>query len=159
MRVILICLMSLVVAQPAVGQPELVGRASVIDGDTLEIRGMRIRLWGIDAPESAQLCARDGQAWQCGAASANALASYVSERPVMCEDRGNGGWQRVLALCRVGGADVSTWMVENGWAMAFRRYSLDYVANEDRAKGLRAGIWDSQFMPPWEWRASRKAPR
>lgn len=137
----------------------LTGRASIIDGDTIEIRGQRLRLWGVDAPESAQLCQRDGQAWRCGQAAALALSEWIGERTVICTDRGDGGWGRRLGHCRVGGADVSAWLVEKGWALAFRRYSLDYVANEDRARGMRAGIWDSQFMAPWEWRAARKGPQ
>lgn len=147
-------------ARPAAARDAaLTGRASIIDADTIEIRGQRVRLWGIDAPESAQLCQRAGQPWRWGQAAALALAQWIGERTTSCEDRGDGGWERRLGLCRVSGTDVSAWLVESGWAMAFRRYSLDYIAHEDRARRMRAGIWGSEFMVPWEWRASRKAPR
>lgn len=138
---------------------QLTGRPSVIDGDTLDIRGTRIRLWGVDAPESAQLCQRDGQAWQCGRAAANALAEWIGERTAICEQKDIDRYGRIVGRCVVGGTDVSAWLVENGWALAFRRYSLDYVANEDRARGMRSGIWASEFMPPWEWRAARTGLR
>lgn len=137
----------------------LTGRPSVIDGDTLDIRGTRVRLWGIDAPESAQLCQRDGQAWQCGRAAATALADWIGERTTICEQKDIDRYRRIVGRCVVGGTDVSAWLVENGWALAFRHYSLDYVTHEDRAKGMRSGIWASEFMPPWEWRAARTPPR
>lgn len=135
----------------------VIGRPSVIDADTLEVRGQRIRLWGIDAPESAQLCQRDGQAWRCGQAAAVALAEWIGERTTSCEQKDIDRYRRIVGRCLVGGTDVSAWLVQNGWAMAFRRYSMDYVVDEDRARRLRAGIWDSEFMAPWEWRASRRA--
>lgn len=143
-------------AQVRTPNDELTGRASIIDGDTLEIRGRRIRLWGIDAPESSQPCQRAGQPWRCGQAAALALADWIGERTTICEQRDTDRYRRVVARCMVGGTDVSAWMVENGWAMAFRRYSLDYIGHEDRARRMRAGIWDSTFQPPWEWRAIRR---
>jgi len=138
---------------------QLTGRASVVDGDTLEIRGNRIRLWGIDAPESAQLCQREGQAWQCGRAAASAFAEWIGERTAICEQKDIDRYKRIVGRCVGGGTHVSTWLVENGWALAFRRYSLDYIANEDRARLARRGIWSSEFMPPWEWRVARTPPR
>lgn len=132
------------------------GRATVIDGDTLEIRGVRVRLWGIDAPESKQVCQRDGKPWLCGGAAANALAEWISARTVHCADKGNDRYGRMIGLCRVGDADISAWMVENGWALAFVRYSRDYVANEVRAQAARRGVWASEFEAPWDWRAQRR---
>ncbi len=75
-------------ATPALA--DMAGIASVIDGDTLEIHGQRIRLHGIDAPESRQLCRLDGKPWQCGKDAANALADKIARRPVTCEDLGRG---------------------------------------------------------------------
>src|SRR5262249_5834171 len=64
---------------------DFVGQASVVDGDTLEIHGIRIRLWGVDAPESSQLCrGEDSLQYRCGAQAANDLAAIIARRPVNC---------------------------------------------------------------------------
>lgn len=136
--------------------PGLIGRATVIDGDTIEIRGQRVRLWGVDAPESAQVCTRDGKPWHCGRDAASALGNWLGVRTAECQERTRDQYHRIVALCRVGGADVSAWLVESGWAMAFRRHSGDYVANEDRARSARRGVWGGQFQAPWEWRVERR---
>jgi len=134
-----------------------VGVASVIDGDTLDMHGMRIRLWGIDAPESRQLCRRDGGPWRCGQAAALALADRIGRRTVHCEIRDVDRWKRLIALCRQDGEDLSEWLVRSGLALAFRRYAEDYVAVEQEARLSRAGLWAGAFAPPWAWRRDRGA--
>jgi endonuclease YncB( thermonuclease family) len=106
------------------------GVASVIDGDTIEIHGQRIRLHGIDAPESSQPCDLDGKPWRCGQASANALAEYIGRRTVTCEPRARDRYGRLVAACSIGRVSISAWMVREGWAVAYRRYSQDFVADE-----------------------------
>jgi len=133
------------------------GVASVIDGDTIEIHGQRIRLDGIDAPESSQPCDVAGKPWRCGQASANALAEYIGRRTVTCEPRSHDRYGRLVAACSVGGAGISAWMVREGWAVAYRRYSQDFVADEAEARTAKRGIWRSVFTVPWEWRAQRRA--
>ena len=135
----------------------VVGVASVIDGDTIEIHGQRIRLHGIDAPEASQLCELGGKPWRCGQASANALAEYIGGRTVTCEPRARDRYGRLVAACSVGGASISAWMVREGWAVAYRRYSQDFVADEAAARAAKRGIWRSAFVLPWEWRAQRRA--
>jgi hypothetical protein len=83
------------IAGQAAPRDGLTGHASVIDGDTLDIRGTRIRLWGVDAPETAQLCQRDGQPWQCGRAAANALAEWIGERIAICEQKDIDRYKRI----------------------------------------------------------------
>jgi len=135
----------------------IVGVASIIDGDTIEIHGQRIRLDGIDAPEASQPCDLDGKPWRCGQASANALAEHIGRRPVTCESRARDRYGRLVAACSVGGASVSAWMVREGWAVAYREYSQDFVADEAAARAAKRGIWRSVFIVPWEWRAQRRA--
>ena len=145
---------------PAPSASPLIGVASVIDGDTIEIRGTRIRLHGIDAPESSQLCTRpEGERWRCGQRAAFALSDYIGSGTVECEPRGLDRYRRVLAVCFLRGEDLNGWLVSSGWALAFRRYSLDYVEQENAARQSRLGVWSGTFEPPWEWRSGRRNGR
>ena len=128
------------------------GRASVVDGDTLEVHGLRLRLDAIDAPESRQRCRRDGEEWPCGRRAAFALADMIGARPVTCRWRTHDRYRRAIARCEVGDTDLGGWMVEQGWALAYRRYGLRYVGQEQRARALRRGIWAGWFVPPWALR-------
>jgi len=103
-------------ATPALA--DVTGTATVIDGDTIEVRGQRIRLHGIDAPESRQLCRLDGKPWPCGRDAANALADKIARRPVTCEDLGRDRYKRIIARCTVAGEDLGQWMVANDLALA-----------------------------------------
>src|SRR5215216_2834537 len=96
---------------------DLIGQANVIDGDTLEIHGTRIRLWGIDAPESTQLCrGSDSLQYRCGAKAANDLDAFVAKRPVSCVPISLDRYGRTVATCSVNGADLGDWLVGNGLA-------------------------------------------
>lgn len=147
-------LMSLNVALAA---ESIVGVASVIDGDTLEIHGQRIRFHGVDAPESSQLCVREGKPWRCGQAAANALSDHIGRQTVSCEPLKTDRYDRTVGRCTVNGEDVEAWMVSSGWAVAYRHYSQDYVAQEEAAKKAKAGVWNSEFQMPWDWRKENKA--
>ena len=131
---------------------EIAGRATVIDGDTIEMRGQRIRLFGIDSPESAQLCQANQKTCRCGQQAALALADRIGERTVRCQERDRDRYGRTVAVCYVGGEDLDRWMVRQGWAVAFRKYSLDYVDAENDAREARRGIWQGEFEMPWDWR-------
>ena len=95
-------------ATPALA--DVVGTASVIDGDTIEVHGRRIRLHGIDAPESRHLCRLDGKPWQCGKDAANALADKIARRPVTCENLGRDRYKRIIGRCTVGGEYLGEWI-------------------------------------------------
>ncbi len=131
---------------------QLSGPASVTDGDTLKVSGHRVRLHGIDAPESAQTCRAEGKPWSCGTAAATALRKRLARRPVACKERDRDSYGRIVAVCRVAGEDVNAWMVSQGWALAYRKYSPDYVPQERGAKAARRGLWRGAFVPPWDWR-------
>lgn len=134
------------------------GRASVIDADTLEIQGIRIRLEGIDAPESTQHCGAAGQDWKCGREASAALGNWLGDRPLTCNPKGHDRYGRSLARCFVGSEDVQAWLVLNGWALAYRQYSTDYVAAEEVAQARKAGLWRSEFIAPWNWRGDSREP-
>ena len=138
----------------AQAQQAIVGVANVIDGDTIEIHGARIRFHGIDAPESRQECIRaDGKSWRCGQQAAFALSDRIGRATVRCEPRDRDRYGRVVAVCFKGTEDLNRWMVATGWVVAYRKYSLEYVADEERAKRAKLGIWSGSFEMPWDWRA------
>lgn len=135
----------------------LAGQVSVIDGDTLELHGQRIRLLGIDAPESSQPCRNaGGRTWRCGAEAANRLSDFIASRPVTCRVKNTDRYGRSVAVCTVAGQDIGRWAVTNGWALAYRRYSKDYIGAEEQARISRRGIHAGQFMPPWDYRVSKR---
>lgn len=138
---------------------ELNGVASVIDGDTVEIRGTRIRLHGIDAPESRQLCTRpSGQSWRCGQQAALALSDRIGRRSVSCVARDTDRYGRIIAVCSQDGIDLNAWMVAEGWAVAYRRYSLDYASAETEAQSAGRNIWSGTLVMPWDWRRGARSP-
>lgn len=155
---ILFALISLLFAASLLAGPgPFSGTATVIDGDTIDIHGQRVRLHGIDSPEGAQRCYRERKEWRCGKDAANALSDFIGGAPVTCFPRDIDRYQRVVAVCSVRGESINHWMVRQGWAVAYRRYSRDYDGAELDARHSRRGIWASQFEMPWDWRKSRRS--
>jgi endonuclease YncB( thermonuclease family) len=134
----------------------IMGVASVIDGDTIEIHSKRIRLFGIDAAENAQLCTRNGKAYRCGKEAAFALADKIGRRIVRCFPRDTDRYGRTVAVCRVGGVDINGWMVRKGFAVAYRKYSAAYVADEEEARSKQIGLWAGEFEKPWNYRRHKR---
>lgn len=152
-------LLLLALAFPAAAAAQAVsGPATVIDGDSLTVSGVEVRLYGVDAPEGKQTCKRDGQAWACGEAAAEQLRALVAGKRVDCRGQGKDTYGRVLAVCSAGYDELNNTMVEQGWATAFRKYSDAYVATETRARQARIGIWSSTFLPPEEYRHANQQP-
>lgn len=127
------------------------GRSSVLDGDTLRIRGTVVGLHGIAAPGLSQRCeSATGESVACGATAARALAERIGEASVSCELRGIDASRRTIAVCRVGDEDLSAWMVANGLAVADRLRTADYDAQSAKAWAKRRGLWAGVFEDPSE---------
>lgn len=108
---------------------------------------------GIDAPESGQLCQRaSGEPYRCGQVAALALADWIGQAVVSCRQTDTDRYKRAIAICTVRGEDVSQWLARNGHAMAFTRYSGDYLPDAAEARAAGVGIWQGRFVAPWEWR-------
>src|ERR1700674_3921046 len=127
----------------AAAADNLAGQASVIDGDTLEIHGTRIRLWGIDAPESSQLCRGDDSLqYRCGAKAANDLDAFIARRPVSCLPISLDRYGRTVATCSVGDVDLGDWLVRNGLALDWPQYSKrKYDEAQREAEQAGRGMW------------------
>lgn len=131
------------------------GVPSLIDADTLDVDGCRLRLFGIDAMEAHQTCRRNRRVWACGEAAIAALDALIAGRAIVCETVQRDRFRRILARCRVGRVDINAWLVREGWALADRAYSTDFVVEEALAERERKGVWAGSFIPPWEWRQGR----
>ena len=151
--VLLPALVSALPAETLAGYPE------ILDGDTLRFAsGERVRLAGVDAPESSQLCAKaSGKRYGCGRAAREALKTLVGSGLVRCEASQRGRYGRLIAVCfNADGQDVAGRLVAQGWALAYRRYSSEYVSREQAARKARRGLWRGRFIKPWEWRRGRR---
>ncbi len=145
------------VAIPVATGEAVTGTASVVDADTLDIHSQRIRLVGVDAPESKQKCLdAGGDLFRCGSAAANALDQWINRNPVTCISEGHDRYNRTLGKCSVRGTSVQDWLVRNGHAVAYRAYSKEFVPAEDAAHAAKAGIWAGEFVMPWDWRKGQR---
>lgn len=134
----------------------LTGLASVRDGDSLQLNGTRIRLWGVDAPELHQTCLQDSQSWPCGQAAKAALTQLLAGQSVSCRAVNTDRYGRTVAECFVGKVNLNGWLVANGWALAYRRYSEKFVPAETQAKIAGLGLWQGEFTAPWSWRRQQR---
>ena len=136
---------------------DITGKPRVIDGDTIEIAGERIRLHGIDAPESKQTCTdRGDRKWRCGQDATFALADMIGNHWITCKGDTRDRYKRLIAVCYAGPFDLNAKMVRQGWALAYRKYSTDYVEEEADAKAKKLGLWRGQFVAPWNWRRGKR---
>lgn len=134
----------------------LSGAAEVIDGDTLEVSGERVRLEGVDAPEMAQTCHREDRAlWACGREAQEALARMTRGHVVMCDRTGTDKYRRTLAVCYADGENLNAALIKAGLARAFIKYSGAFIAEEHAAQAAKLGIWQGEHLAPWEFRAGR----
>ena len=140
----------------------ITGKARVTDGDTIKINNQKIRLFGIDAPETKQFCKevylsflifnfkRD---YKCGEKSTNALKKKIQGKNIRCLVQNNKDrYRRNIGICYLKKQDINSWLVKNGYAIAYRRYSKKYINDEQYAEENKLGIWQGTFMKPEKWR-------
>jgi endonuclease YncB( thermonuclease family) len=143
-------------APSAAEEITITGSARVIDGDTLGLGQNRVRLFGIDAPESAQECKdAKGVTWACGRSAKRALERLTAGQTVTCRGRDRDDYGRLLAVCSTSRGEINSALVRQGFAWAFERYSDAYVGTEAEAKAARRGVFAAANEPPWEFRAHR----
>ena len=132
------------------------GIANVVDGDTLHIEKNKIRLYGIDAPEIDQTCTINDKVWHCGLESTAALKKLVLNNNISCVVSDIDKYKRYIAECFINNKNINKFMVRNGWAIAYRYYSLDYIVEEEFAKNSKIGIWQGEFIEPYKFRKKNK---
>lgn len=151
MRLIsLFMMLILLSAAPAMAQ-EVTGTVKVIDGNTFELNGTKMRLFGINAPPLEQICKteRKEKEYPCGKLAARALYLLVSGRTVRCLPRHEGGPQPVAAVCYLGRSNINKYMVVQGWALANRAEEPGFIRDEQAAQQVRDGFWKGGRVPPW----------
>ncbi len=129
--------------------PDIVGPAQVIDGDSIRVAGIEIRLYGIDAPEFRQICMRAGHPWACGRGATRFLESLIERRELRCRPREEDRYGRTVAICFVREIDLGAAMVTARQAVAYGAYQ----AEEREARAARRGVWAASFERPATWRA------
>ena len=136
------------------------GIPKVIDGDSLEINNNKIRLIGIDAPERKQISKKPyliisflnfQTNYECGLVATNQLKKFINNRTIKCTSENKDRYNRYLSTCYLKKIDINSWLVKNGYAVAFTRYSMIYLNEELYAKNNKIGLWQGTFEKPWEW--------
>ena len=145
------------ISSVAVAKSDIItGKPRVIDGDTIEVSGQKVRLHGVDAPESRQTCQKGGVEWLCGQEASKAMRTIVGRSEVACEAIDTDRYGRIVGRCVADGHDIGEALVSQGLALAYRRYSKNYVDAEAGAKASQLGMWSGQFIPPWDWRRGKR---
>ena len=124
----------------------------VVDGDTIHLNGEKIRFTGIDTPELKQTCIKEGVIDPCGVTAKEFLIKKIGDNKVECISVGKDQYKRTLAECFVNNESLSSYLVRNGYAFAYRRYSKKFVTDEDYAKANKIGMWSMEFQYPWDYR-------
>ena len=140
---------------------EIIGVPKVVDGDTIHIKSYKIRLEGIDAPEMRQKCKKSylqiiflnfQKDYYCGQISKKKLIQKIGNEPVKCILSGKDRYKRYLGKCLKGKINLNRWMVRNGYAIAYRKYSKLYILDENYAREEKLGMWKGSFIKPEKWR-------
>ena len=143
---------------------EISGTPKIIDGDTVHINNYKFRLEGIDAPEMRQQCKKESfkisflvgftfyKDYSCGRVSKEKLITKINTSEIKCISSSKDRYKRYIATCFKGKTNLNQWMVRNGFAIAYRRYSKKYVPDEVFAKENKLGLWQGKFIEPEKWR-------
>ena len=140
---------------------KITGFAKVVDGDTIKINSKKIRLYGIDAPEKKQKCKKIyltisfmsfTKDYMCGEVSTQKLIKKINKQKLNCNILDVDRYKRLIGECFKRNINLNSWMVSNGFAVAYRKYSKKYVSDEINAKNNKLGIWQGKFEMPWDFR-------
>ena len=140
---------------------KITGFAKVVDGDTIKINSKKIRLYGIDAPEKKQKCKKTyltisfmsfTKDYMCGEVSTQKLIKKINKQKLNCNILDVDRYKRLIGECFKRNINLNSWMVSNGYAVAYRKYSKKYVSDEINAKNNKLGIWQGKFEMPWDFR-------
>ena len=143
---------------------KITGFAKVVDGDTIKINSKKIRLYGIDAPEKKQKCKKIyltisfmsfTKDYMCGEVSTQKLIKKINKQKLNCNILDVDRYKRLIGECFKRNINLNSWMVSNGFAVAYRKYSKKYVSDEINAKNNKLGIWQGKFEMPWDFRRKK----
>jgi endonuclease YncB( thermonuclease family) len=143
---------------------EIKGYPRIIDGDSIEINKRKIRLFGIDAPEIKQVCKKPfltisffafQKDYKCGLLAKNELKKFLQEKEIICISEKKDKYKRYLSICYLQKKDINAWLVKNGYALAYERYSKKYIFEQEYAKNNKLGIWKGTFLSPEKWRKNK----
>ena len=153
MKIFYVTIITLLILGSSVLAKEISGVPSITDGDTIKFFNKRMRLHGIDAPEKKQVCIKNSKEYSCGKEATDALAKKINGKLVVCKVQDKlDRYNRYIGVCFVGELNLNKWMVRNGYAVAYRRYSKDYIKDENYAKKNKLGLWSGNFIYPKKWR-------
>jgi endonuclease YncB( thermonuclease family) len=124
----------------------------IIDGDTIHLNNEKIRFTGIDTPELKQTCNKNNEIIYCGIQARQLLINKIGKNKVKCVREGKDQYKRTLAECFVNDLSLSKFLVREGYAFAYRKYSKKFIEDENFAKNNNMGIWSMKFEYPWDWR-------
>ena len=124
----------------------------IIDGDTIHLNNEKIRFKGIDTPELKQICSKNNETIYCGIEARKLLINKIGKKKVHCIKEGKDQYKRTLAECFINDLSLSKFLVREGYAFAYRKYSKKFINDEDFAKKNNMGMWSMNFEYPWDWR-------
>ncbi len=143
---------------------EISGNAQIIDGDTIKINAKKIRLHGIDAPEFKQMCKKPyltiiffsfQKDYPCGKISTEKLKKKVNNKVIKCKILDIDRYNRLIGECYKRNLNLNSWLVSNGYAVVYRKYSKKYISDEINAKNKKLGVWQGKFEMPWDYRRKK----